>query len=143
MRLIACRSILLDSCFMIQCIRTLGRIEQALSGNLVQNNSTPMITRTILSEIYRLSSMLGLGEEKLETYYLLLELLFFLDDRIRKIILEAQYIKIHPPDNLHIASAKSSGSALISYNRLLVQNARNEGVEAYFPEEMLERIGAS
>ena len=51
--------------------------------------------------------------------------------------LSAQYYECHHPDSLILATAKLTGSALVSFDRELLQTAKMEGVQAFLPRNFV------
>ena len=48
-----------------------------------------------------------------------------------------KYYECHYPDNLILATAKITGSALVSLDRELLQTAKLEGVQAFLPRNFI------
>jgi len=48
-----------------------------------------------------------------------------------------KYYECHHPDNLILATAKLTGSALVSLDRELLQTAKLEGVQAFLPRNFI------
>ena len=48
-----------------------------------------------------------------------------------------QYYECHHPDSLILATAKVTGSALVSFDRELLQTAKLEGVQAFLPRNFV------
>ena len=124
------KTLLLDTCVLLEC-RNLGK--------LVRQGHSIFITRTILNEVERFRESHG-DTVDLDSWKLLISNLQFHDDFRNEVVLESQHILTHAPDNLHIAAAKVEGATILSYDRLMVSTARDEGVEAYRPEEFLDRM---
>ena len=122
--------LLLDACVFLQT-------ESSVLDSLVRRGFTLLVTPTILNEVERISQ---LKDQHTEAWRIFARHLVFLDDRKLSVVLEAQHILTHVPDNLHIAAAKVEGATILSYDRLMVSTARDEGVEAYRPEEFLDRM---
>ncbi len=51
--------------------------------------------------------------------------------------LVSQYYECHHPDSLILATAKITGSALVSFDRELLQTAKMEGVQAFLPRNFV------
>jgi rRNA-processing protein FCF1 len=51
--------------------------------------------------------------------------------------LVGQYYECHYPDSLILATAKITGSALVSFDRELLQTAKMEGVQAFLPRNFV------
>jgi predicted nucleic acid-binding protein len=47
------------------------------------------------------------------------------------------YYECHHPDSLILATAKVTGSALVSFDRDLLQTAKLEGVQAFLPRNFV------
>jgi len=63
-------------------------------------------------------------------------------DKTEEIKTEAEkisekYYECHHPDNLILATAKITGSALVSFDRELLQTAKLEGVQAFLPRNFI------
>jgi predicted nucleic acid-binding protein len=48
-----------------------------------------------------------------------------------------QYYECHYPDSIILATAKVTGSALVSLDRELIQTAKLEGVQAFLPRNFV------
>ena len=48
-----------------------------------------------------------------------------------------QYYECHYPDSMILATAKVTGSALVSFDRDLLQTAKLEGVQAFLPRNFV------
>jgi predicted nucleic acid-binding protein len=51
--------------------------------------------------------------------------------------LSEKYYECHSPDNLILATAKITGSTLVSFDRDLLQTAKMEGVQAFLPRNYI------
>ncbi len=51
--------------------------------------------------------------------------------------LEDQYFECNYPDSLILATAKITGSALVSFDRKLLDTAKLEGVQAFLPRNFV------
>jgi predicted nucleic acid-binding protein len=63
-------------------------------------------------------------------------------DKTNEIVSESQrlaekYYECHSPDNLILATAKVTGSTLVSFDRDLLQTAKMEGVQAFLPRNYI------
>jgi predicted nucleic acid-binding protein len=63
-------------------------------------------------------------------------------DRTDEIVEESnkisqKYYECHTPDNLILATAKITGSTLVSFDRDLLQTAKMEGVQAFLPRNYI------
>ena len=63
-------------------------------------------------------------------------------DKTEEINFESQrladrYYECHHPDSLILATAKVTGSALVSFDRELLQTAKLEGVQAFLPRNFV------
>jgi len=133
--------VLLDSCFLVRCrAENSGQALETLVHKLLQGGFTFFVTRSILREVDRLAIKSIPDAVEGGAWALLTKHLVFLDDRTPEIVWEAQRILTHPPDNMHIAAAKLEGAAIVSFDRLLLRIARAEGIEAYDPQQLLDRL---
>ena len=63
-------------------------------------------------------------------------------DKTKEIDVESEkiaerYYECHHPDSLILATAKITGSALVSFDRELLQTAKLEGVQAFLPRNFV------
>ncbi|MGD0146114.1 MAG: type II toxin-antitoxin system VapC family toxin [Nitrososphaerales archaeon] len=129
---------MLDSCFLIRCLATEPpSTEQALLQRLVRAGSRLCVTKTILKEVDRwVANHVRDGDMALK-WKSLSQQLSVLSTKQGDVIWEAGHILTHYPDNLHIAAAKLENSLLVSYDHAMIRTARDEGVAAYYPMELL------
>ncbi len=126
---------ILDSCFLIRyLVNEEPSAEKGLLQELSVNGIQPCATKRILHEVER---WVDQHRELTLRWGKIRRLLKVLKTNQGDVIWEAGHILTHYPDNQHIAAAKIEKSLLISYDHALIRTARDEGVEAYYPQELL------
>jgi rRNA-processing protein FCF1 len=130
--------IILDSCFIISFLsKRHHSIEQSLLRRFKEVGVTLCVTKTIVKEIEKWIANHGAQISLLEEWNKLSSQLTVLRTNQGEVIWEAGHILTHFPDNQHIATAKIENSSFVSYDRALISTAREEGVVAYYPMELL------
>jgi predicted nucleic acid-binding protein len=131
------KKVILDSCFLIQSLGADGTSpEQRLLAKLTNEGAKKCITRIIQREVDKWVSKQE-GSLSKERWRDLARQLVILKPSQGDVIWEAGHILTHYPDNQHIATAKIEGSSLVPYDGALIRTARYEGIEAYYPMELL------
>lgn len=109
----------------------------ALLQKLTDEGKVGCVTKGILKEVDRwVCSQKGRNTLS-EDWIVLARDLLVLRPNHGEVLWEAGHILTHYPDNLHIASAKLENTSLVSYDYAMIRTARDEGLSAYYPAELL------
>jgi len=132
------KKVILDSCFIIRYLKNgTSSIEGQVIRKLDAEGATKCITKGISREVSRWVElqfpMDGFGGK----WAALACELSTLNPNLGNVIWEAGHIFTHYPDNLHIATAKLENSSLVSYDQAMIKVAKDEGLSAYLPQELL------
>ena len=116
-----------------------GRSLHPIAKRIKKHKSKMVIPESVLGEVQKIT-----GSETdviMDTIYEFFKQPITID-RTDEISAESdrlvdQYYECHFPDSLILATAKITGSALVSFDRELLQTAKLEGVQAFLPRNFV------
>lgn len=130
--------VVIDSNVIIKEIQE-GRSLKPIAKRIKKHKSSLVIPESVLGEVLKITGT---------NPALILEKIYqyckqpITVDRTEEIEVESKrivetYYECHHPDNLILATAKITGSALVSFDRDLLQTAKLEGVQAFLPRNFI------
>ena len=130
--------VVVDSNIIIKEIQE-GRSLKPIAKRIKKHKSKMVIPESVLGEVQKIT-----GTETdsiMDTIYQYCKFPITLD-KTDEITAESdrlvdQYYECHHPDSLILATAKITGSALVSFDRELLQTAKLEGVQAFLPRNFV------
>ncbi len=130
--------VVVDSNIIIKEIQE-GRSLKPIAKRIKRHKSRMVIPESVLGEVQKIT-----GNETdtiMDTIYEFCKHPITLD-KTEEITAESdrlveQYYECHHPDSLILATAKVTGSALVSFDRELLQTAKLEGVQAFLPRNFV------
>jgi len=130
--------VVIDSNIIIKEIQE-GRSLKPIAKRIKRHKSRMVIPESVLGEVQKIT-----GNETdiiMDTIYEFFKHPITID-KTDEITAESdrlveQYYECHHPDSLILATAKVTGSALVSFNRELLQTAKLEGVQAFLPRNFV------
>lgn len=116
-----------------------GRVLRPIAKRMKRHRSKLVIPETVLGEINKVTGADPVSA--MEKIYQYCKQPITLD-RTDEIVAEStriseKYYECHSPDNLILATAKITGSTLVSFDRNLLQTAKMEGVQAFLPRNFI------
>lgn len=130
--------VVVDSNVLIQEFRE-GRTLKSIAKRIKKHKSRMIIPESVLGEVEKITgNNPTIIMEKVYEYHK--HPITF--DKTNEIKNEAKriskkYYECHDPDTLILATAKITGSALVSLDRDLLQTAKLEGVQAFLPRNFI------
>ncbi len=132
------QTIVLDSNVIIKEIQE-GHILKSIAKRMRRFHSKLVIPEIVLGEVKKIT-----GSDPVDTMEHVYQYCKkpITVDRTGEIVSEserisAKYYECHTPDNLILATAKVTGSTLVSFDRDLLQTAKMEGVQAFLPRNYI------
>ncbi len=130
--------VVVDSNIIIKEIQE-GRSLKPIAKRIKRHKSRMVIPESVLGEVQKIT-----GNETdtiMDTIYEFCKHPITID-KTDEITAESdrlveQYYECHHPDSLILATAKVTGSALVSFDRELLQTAKLEGVQAFLPRNFV------
>jgi len=130
--------VVIDSNIIIKEIQE-GRSLKPIAKRIKKHKSKMVIPESVLGEVQKIT-----GNETdtiMDTIYEFCKYPITLD-KTEEITAESdrlveQYYECHHPDSLILATAKVTGSALVSFDRELLQTAKLEGIQAFLPRNFV------
>jgi rRNA-processing protein FCF1 len=130
--------VVVDSNIIIKEIQE-GRSLKPIAKRIKKHKSKMVIPESVLGEVHEIT-----GNETdviMDTIYEYCKQPITVD-KSDEINAEAerlgyQYNEFHNPDSLILATAKVTGSALVSFDRELLETAKLEGVQAFLPRNFV------
>jgi len=130
--------VVIDSNIIIKEIQE-GRSLKPIAKRIKRHKSRMVIPESVLGEVQKIT-----GNETdiiMDTIYEFFKHPITID-KTDEITAESdrlveQYYECHNPDSLILATAKVTGSALVSFDRELLQTAKLEGVQAFLPRNFV------
>jgi predicted nucleic acid-binding protein len=130
--------VVLDSNVIIKEIQE-GRILRPIAKRMKRHKSKFVIPEIVLGEVSKIT-----GSDPINTMERVYQYCKHpvTVDKTNEIVSESQrltekYYECHNPDNLILATAKLTGSVLVSFDRDLLQTAKMEGVQAFLPRNYI------
>ena len=116
-----------------------GRSLHPIAKRIKKHKSKMVIPESVLGEVQKVTGTET--DEIMDTIYEFCKHPITLD-KTDEITAESdrlvdQYYECHFPDSLILATAKLTGSALVSFDRDLLQTAKLEGVQAFLPRNFV------
>ena len=130
--------VVVDSNIIIKEIEE-GRSLKPIAKRIKKHKSKMVIPESVLGEVQKITG--SESTEIMDTIYQYCKYPITLDktEEIKEESdrLVEQYYECHHPDSLILATAKITGSALVSFDRELLQTAKLEGVQAFLPRNFV------
>lgn len=138
MESVSAQTIVLDSNVFIKEIQE-GRILRSIAKRMKRYKSKLVIPETVLGEVNKITGSDPIATMEHVYQYCKHPITI---DKTDEIISESKrltekYYECHSPDNLILATAKITGSTLVSFDRDLLQTAKMEGVQAFLPRNYI------
>ena len=116
-----------------------GRSLKSIAKRVKKHKSRMVIPESVLGEV---NKILGKGPSKImdkvyefHKHPVMMDKTDEIKSEARKI--SEKYYECHYPDDLILATAKITGSALVSLDRDLLRTAKLEGVQAFLPRNFI------
>lgn len=132
------QTVVLDSNVFIKEIQE-GRVLRPIAKRMKRYKSKLVIPEIVLGEISQITGADPIATMERVYQYCKQPITV---DKTNEIVFESQrlaekYYECHSPDNLILATAKITGSTLVSFDRDLLQTAKMEGVQAFLPRNYI------
>jgi len=132
------QTVVLDSNIFIKEIQE-GRVLRSIARRMKKSRAKLVIPETVLGEVNKITGMDPVSAMDKVYQYCKQPITV---DRTDEIVEESnrisqKYYECHTPDNLILATAKITGSTLVSFDRDLLQTAKMEGVQAFLPRNFI------
>jgi predicted nucleic acid-binding protein len=132
------QTVVLDSNVFIKEIQE-GRVLRPIAKRMKRYKSKLVIPETVLGEVSKITGADPVATMERVYQYCKQPITV---DKTNEIVSESQrlaqkYYECHSPDNLILATAKVTGSTLVSFDRDLLQTAKMEGVQAFLPRNYI------
>ncbi|HEX9845204.1 MAG TPA: PIN domain-containing protein [Candidatus Nitrosotenuis sp.] len=132
------QTVVLDSNVFIKEIQE-GRVLRPIAKRMKRYKSKLVIPEIVLGEISKITGADPIATMERVYQYCKQPITV---DKTNEIVFESQrlaekYYECHSPDNLILATAKVTGSTLVSFDRDLLQTAKMEGVQAFLPRNYI------
>ncbi|HET8720231.1 MAG TPA: PIN domain-containing protein [Candidatus Nitrosotenuis sp.] len=132
------QTVVLDSNVIIKEIQE-GRVLRSISRRMRKYKSKLVIPEIVLGEVSKITGANPV--ETMDRVYQYCKQPITIDKN-EEIVSESErisqkYYECHNPDNLILATAKITGSTLVSFDRDLLQTAKMEGVQAFLPRNYI------
>lgn len=132
------QTVVLDSNVFIKEIQE-GRVLRPIAKRMKRYKSKLVIPEIVLGEISKITGADPIATMERVYQYCKQPITI---DKTNEIVFESQrlaekYYECHSPDNLILATAKVTGSTLVSFDRDLLQTAKMEGVQAFLPRNYI------
>ena len=130
--------VVVDSNVIIKEIQE-GRSLKPIAKRIKKHKSRLVIPESVLGEVLKITGVNSAAIlEKIYQYFKYPITI----DKTEEINSESerlndQYYECHYPDSIILATAKVTGSALVSLDRELIQTAKLEGVQAFLPRNFV------
>jgi predicted nucleic acid-binding protein len=132
------QTVVLDSNVFIKEIQE-GRVLRPIAKRMKRYKSKLVIPEIVLGEVNKITGADPIATMERVYQYCKQPITV---DKTNEIVSESQrlaekYYECHSPDNLILATAKITGSTLVSFDRDLLQTAKMEGVQAFLPRNYI------
>ena len=130
--------VVVDSNILIKEIQE-GRSLKPIAKRIKKHKSRMVIPESVLGEVRKVTGTKP--ESIMEKIYqyckypLTVDKTVEIEEESEKLI--DRYYECHHPDNIILATAKMTGSALVSLDRELLQTAKLEGIQAFLPRNFV------
>jgi len=132
------QKVVLDSNVFIKDIQE-GRVLRSIAKRMKRYKSKLVIPEIVLGEINKITGSDPINTMERVYQYCKQPITV---DKTDEIVTESnrltqKYYECHPSDSLILATAKITGSTLVSFDRDLLQTAKMEGVQAFLPRNFI------
>jgi predicted nucleic acid-binding protein len=132
------RTVILDSNVLIKEIQE-GRVLKPIAKRMKKYKSKLVLPEIVLGEVNKITGADPVSTMDRVYQYCKQPITV---DKTEEIVTESnrlteKYYECHTPDNLILATAKLTGSTLVSFDRDLLQTAKMEGVQAFLPRNYI------
>lgn len=132
------QTVVLDSNVYIKEIQE-GRVLRSIARRMKKGRTKLVIPEIVLGEVNKITGLDPISA--MDKVYQFCKQPITMD-RTEEIVAESdriskKYYECHAPDNLILATAKITGSTLVSFDRDLLQTAKMEGVQAFLPRNFI------
>ena len=130
--------VVIDSNVIVKEIQE-GRSLKPIAKRIKKHKSRVVVPESVLGEVLKITGVPPTSLlEKIYQYFKHPVTM----DKTEEIVKESDrivetYYECHHPDSLILATAKVTGSALVSFDRDLLQTAKLEGVQAFLPRNFV------
>ena len=116
-----------------------GRSLKPIAKRIKKHKSRMVIPESVLGEVHKVTGVEPTATLEKVYQYCKQPLTMDKTDEIHQESnrLVETYYECHHPDSLILATAKVTGSALVSFDRDLLQTAKLEGVQAFLPRNFV------
>ena len=130
--------VVIDSNVIVKEIQE-GRSLKPIAKRIKKHKSRVVVPESVIGEVLKITGVSPTSLlEKIYRYFKYPVTM----DKTDEIVKESDrlvetYYECHYPDSLILATAKVTGSALVSFDRDLLQTAKLEGVQAFLPRNFV------
>lgn len=130
--------VVIDSNVIIKEIQE-GRSLKPIAKRIKKHKSRVVVPESVIGEVVKITGVTTTSLlEKIYQYFkypVTMDKTEEIDKESDRLV--ETYYECHHPDSLILATAKLTGSALVSFDRDLLQTAKLEGVQAFLPRNFV------
>ena len=130
--------VVIDSNVIIKEIQE-GRSLKPIAKRIKKHKSRVVVPESVIGEVVKITGVTTTSLlEKIYQYFkypVTMDKTEEIDKESHRLV--ETYYECHHPDSLILATAKVTGSALVSFDRDLLQTAKLEGVQAFLPRNFV------
>ncbi len=130
--------VVIDSNVIIKEIQE-GRSLKPIAKRIKKHKSRVVVPESVIGEVVKITGVTTTSLlEKIYQYFkypITMDKTEEIDKESDRLV--ETYYECHHPDSLILATAKITGSALVSFDRDLLQTAKLEGVQAFLPRNFV------
>lgn len=130
--------VVIDSNVIIKEIQE-GRSLKPIAKRIKKHKSRVVVPESVIGEVVKITGITTTSLlEKIYQYFkypVTMDKTEEIDKESDRLV--ETYYECHHPDSLILATAKVTGSALVSFDRDLLQTAKLEGVQAFLPRNFV------
>ncbi|MEE9535174.1 MAG: PIN domain-containing protein [Nitrosopumilaceae archaeon] len=130
--------VVIDSNVIIKEIQE-GRSLKPIAKRIKKHKSRVVVPESVIGEVVKITGVTTTSLlEKIYQYFkypITMDKTEEIDKESDRLV--ETYYECHHPDSLILATAKLTGSALVSFDRDLLQTAKLEGVQAFLPRNFV------
>lgn len=130
--------VVIDSNVIIKEIQE-GRSLKPIAKRIKKHKSRVVVPESVIGEVVKITGVTTTSLlEKIYQYFkypITMDKTEEIDKESDRLV--KTYYECHHPDSLILATAKVTGSALVSFDRDLLQTAKLEGVQAFLPRNFV------
>lgn len=130
--------VVIDSNVIIKEIQE-GRSLKPIAKRIKKHKSRVVVPESVIGEVVKITGVTTTSLlEKIYQYFkypITMDKTEEIDKESDRLV--ETYYECHHPDSLILATAKVTGSALVSFDRDLLQTAKLEGVQAFLPRNFV------